>query len=111
MVMVAFLLVVLPVVQDALPSLLAFGAILLGVPVYIFLVMETPWKLRPRVIDRISSTQYNVLTIADQGHIHSQAVVAILWKEYVGQTNDLYFGTCEAPAQSTVLLATYKVMR
>ena len=56
MVVFSFLLVVLPVVQEPLYSFLAFGAILLGVPVYIFLVMETPWKLRPRVIDRISST-------------------------------------------------------
>jgi len=54
MVVIAFLLVVLPVVKEPLPSFLAFGAILLGVPVYIFLVMETPRKLRPRVLDRIS---------------------------------------------------------
>jgi len=59
MVMVAFLLVVLPVVQDALPSLLAFGAILLGVPVYIFLVMETPWKLWFDVVTRQHESIHN----------------------------------------------------
>ena len=67
MVVIAFLLVVLPVVQEALPSFLAFGAILLGVPVYIFLVMETLRKLRPRVLDRISGMHITLeyaLTIA-----------------------------------------------
>ena len=63
MVVFSFLLVVLPVVQEPLPSFLAFGGILLGVPVYMFLVMETPWKLRPRVIDRISSMQCTLILI------------------------------------------------
>ena len=51
---VCLYLVVLPVVQKPLPSLMAFGVILLGVPVYVFLVMETPWRLRPKVFNRIS---------------------------------------------------------
>jgi len=83
MVMVAFLLVVLPVVREPRPSLLAFGAILLGVPVYIFLVMETPRKLRPRVIDRISGTLLNLIGIySDQAlstprQLHSIAIIHV----------------------------------
>ena len=47
-------LVVLPVIQKPVPTLLAFGGVLLGVPVYVFLVMETPWQLRPKKFDRVS---------------------------------------------------------
>ena len=68
-----------------LPSFLAFGAILLGVPVYIFLVMETPRKLRPRVIDRISGTllNLNLGIYSDQAlstprQLHSKAIIHVL---------------------------------
>lgn len=80
---ISFLLVVLPVVQEPLPSFLAFGAILLGVPVYIFLVMETPRKLRPRVIDRISGTLLNLIEVySDQAlstprQLHSIAIIHV----------------------------------
>ena len=81
---ISFLLVVLPVVQEPLPSFLAFGAILLGVPVYIFLVMETPRKLRPRVIDRISGTLLNLigiysdLALSTPRQLHSKAIIHVL---------------------------------
>ena len=45
---------VLPIIQQPVPSLAAFGVVLLGLPVYAFFVMETPWKLRPKIFDRIS---------------------------------------------------------
>ena len=54
MVVVSVYLIVMPVLQEPVPSLSAFGVILLGVPVYLFLVMEIPWKLRPKVFDQIS---------------------------------------------------------
>ena len=47
-------LIFLPLLKQPGPSLLAFGATLLGVPVYLFLVMEKPWKLRPKCLDQIS---------------------------------------------------------
>ena len=52
--LVCLYLIVFPVIQKPVPTLLAFGGVLLGVPVYVFLVMETPWKLRPKVFDRVS---------------------------------------------------------
>ena len=54
MVFTCLYLVILPIFQKPVPSLTAFGVILLGVPVYIFLVMETPWRLRPKTLDKIS---------------------------------------------------------
>ena len=48
-------LVVLPILQKPRPTLLALSATFIGIPFYIFLVMETPWKLRPAFLDRISS--------------------------------------------------------
>ena len=47
-------LIALPIFQKPVPTLLALGAILLGIPIYILFVMEVPWKLRPPVLDRIS---------------------------------------------------------
>ena len=47
-------LIALPIFQKPIPTLLALGAILLGIPIYILFVMEVPWKLRPPVLDRIS---------------------------------------------------------
>jgi len=84
MMVISFLLVVLPVVQEPLPSFLAFGAILLGVPVYIFLVMETPRKLRPWVIDRISGTLLNLIGIysdhalSTPRQLHSNTIMHVL---------------------------------
>ena len=60
MVVLSFLLVLLPVIKEPVPSFIAFGAILLGVPVYIFIVMESPWRLRPKIFDRISSMPFTV---------------------------------------------------
>ena len=54
MVVVSLFLIVFPVQQKPLPSLLAFAGIFLGVPVYILFVMETPWQFRPKVMDRLS---------------------------------------------------------
>ena len=48
-------LVVLPILQKPRPTLLALSATFIGIPFYIFLVMETPRKLRPAFLDRISS--------------------------------------------------------
>ena len=54
--LVCLYLVLLPVIQKPVPTLMAFGTILLGLPVYVFLVMETPWKLRPELFDRVSQS-------------------------------------------------------
>lgn len=48
-------LIILPTFQKPVPTLLAMTVILLGVPVYILFVMETPWRLRPKILDNLSS--------------------------------------------------------
>ena len=48
-------LITLPILQKPAPTLLALAAILLGIPVYVLFVMETPWRLRPILLDKISS--------------------------------------------------------
>ena len=54
MVIVTVFLVVMPLLQNAVPQLIAFGGILLGIPVYFLVVMEEPWKLRPKILDKLS---------------------------------------------------------
>ena len=54
MVIVSILLVIIPLWQEPLPQLLAFAGMLAGVPVYFFIVMESPRKLRPKVLDKFS---------------------------------------------------------
>lgn len=48
-------LITLPILQKPAPTLLALAVILLGIPVYVLFVMETPWRLRPKMLDKISS--------------------------------------------------------
>lgn len=55
MVVVSILLVVLPLWQDPVPQLLGFAGVLTGLPVYIVFVMEKPWRLKPRIINRFSN--------------------------------------------------------
>ena len=54
MVCVSVLLVVVPIYQSPVQSVLAIVGVLSGVPVYIFFVMETPRRLRPKILDTIS---------------------------------------------------------
>ena len=54
MLAVAVLLVILPVLVKPGPSLAALAMISLGVPVYVCLVMTSPWKLRPTILDQWS---------------------------------------------------------
>ena len=49
------LVIVLPVAIKPTPAIIALVTTGVGVPVYIFLVMETPRRLRPMILDRISS--------------------------------------------------------
>lgn len=51
----SILVLVLPIAQEPIPALIAVGTTLLGLPAYVFFVMETPWKLKPTVFSRISS--------------------------------------------------------
>ena len=55
MLLVAIFLVVVPLWQNPVPQLVAFGGILVGVPVYVVFVMEKPIRLKPKLFDRISS--------------------------------------------------------
>ena len=48
-------LVILPILQKPIPTLLALGTTLLGIPAYLLFMMETPYRLRPKILDRISS--------------------------------------------------------
>ena len=59
MIVVSLFLVIMPLASEPGPSFAAFAIILSGVPVYIFLVMETPWKLRPTFLDRCSGMSAN----------------------------------------------------
>lgn len=54
MLVVAVLLVILPVLVRPGPSLAALAMISMGVPVYVCLVMSSPWKLRPAILDQWS---------------------------------------------------------
>ena len=56
-------LITLPILQKPAPTLLALAAILLGIPVYILFVMETPWRLRPMIFDKISSKLQSIQDI------------------------------------------------
>ena len=55
MVGVSVLLVVLPLWQDPVPQLIGFAGVLAGLPVYAVFVMEKPWRLKPRTLDKISN--------------------------------------------------------
>ena len=60
MIVVSVFLIALPLASDPGPSLIAFAIILSGAPVYVFLVMERPWKLRPAFLDTCSGEEQNV---------------------------------------------------
>lgn len=51
----SILLVVLPLWLDPVPQLIAFAVTFMGVPVYVFFVMEKPWQLRPKIVDWLSN--------------------------------------------------------
>ena len=55
MLLVAVFLVVVPLWQNPVPQLVAFGGILLGIPVYVVFVMEKPVRIKPKLFNRISS--------------------------------------------------------
>ena len=59
MIVVSVFLMALPLASDPGPSLIAFAIILSGAPVYVFLVMERPWKLRPAFLDTCSGEEQN----------------------------------------------------
>jgi hypothetical protein len=64
MLVVAVFLVVVPLWQNPVPQLVAFGGILLGVPAYVVFVMEKPVRVKPKLFDRISSkprTNYGII--------------------------------------------------
>ena len=46
--------VFVPLLSAPIPLLMALGFLILGVPVYFILVMDDPWKVRPRVLDKMS---------------------------------------------------------
>ena len=52
-------LIALPIIQNPAPTLVALATILVGVPIYVLFVMEIPWRLRPKILDRISSKLFN----------------------------------------------------
>ena len=50
-------LIFAPLLDAPLSPLIALAFLVLGVPVYFFLVMQSPWKIRPRIFDRISGNK------------------------------------------------------
>ena len=59
MLLVAVFLVVVPLWQNPVPQLVAFGGILLGVPVYVVFVMEKPVRIKPKLFDKLSSEPHH----------------------------------------------------
>lgn len=51
-------LIFTPLLSAPVGPLVAMGFVILGVPVYFFLVMDSPWKIRPRIIDLLSGEVY-----------------------------------------------------
>ena len=51
----SILVILIPIAQEPIPALIAVGTTLLGLPAYVFFVMETPWRLKPKIFNRISS--------------------------------------------------------
>ena len=66
MLVASIFLIVVPLWQSAIPQLIAFGGILLGVPVHVFFVMEKPCRIKPKVFDRISGERLYLLDIVLQ---------------------------------------------
>lgn len=60
MLLVAIFLVVVPLWQSLVPQLLAFGGIVLGVPVFVVFVMERPIRIKPKLFDTISSKDFTL---------------------------------------------------
>ena len=48
------ILVIAPLFTDPIHPLIALAFVLLGVPVYIFLAMDSPWKFRPAIAEKLS---------------------------------------------------------
>lgn len=49
------LVILLPVAKKPTPAIIALVTTVIGIPLYFLLVMESPWRLRPKMIDRFSS--------------------------------------------------------
>ena len=80
MVLVSVLLVVVPLSVQVVPSVAGFGIMLLGLPIYTFFVMETPWKLRPKIFDRISGDYSLHICIVMNPHLKNVAVPSNRWQ-------------------------------
>ena len=51
----SIVVIILPIVQEPASALIAVGTTLLGLPAYVFYVMKTPRRLKPKLFTRISS--------------------------------------------------------
>lgn len=60
MIVVAVFLIGLPLANAPGWPLAAFGLVLSGIPVYLVVVMETPWKIRPVFLDKWSGKKSHV---------------------------------------------------
>ena len=56
MLLAAVLLVILPLVEAPVDSMVAFGIILLGVPVYFIFIF--PYKFKPAVFSKVNGMVY-----------------------------------------------------
>ncbi len=72
MVVVSILLVVLPLWQNPYPQLMGLAASSLALPLYVFFLMEIPYKLKPRVVDRISQWLIATTSKIFNTQIHSK---------------------------------------
>ena len=79
--LMSVLLVVLPLSVELVPSVVGFGVVLTGLPVYAFFVMETPWRLRPKIFDRINGE--NLLLCIQSCILIMHGLVGLLYRTYL----------------------------
>ena len=79
MVLVSVFLLVLPLSVQVVPSVTGFGIILMGLPIYILFVMDTPCRLRPKIFDRISGEDCIYTPIDILCWLHDSHRLACIW--------------------------------
>ena len=75
MVCVSVLLVVIPLYQSPVQSVVAFIMVLCGIPVHVFLVMETPRRLRPKILDTISGEMCVCVCVCVCMHVYVSILI------------------------------------
>ena len=60
----SILVIILPIVQEPAPALIAVGIALLGLPAYAFFIMKTPWRLKPKLFSsKLATAWYKIMIL------------------------------------------------